>query len=157
MSHAYALLPGEMPVLGQVPRLSDEICRSLLASASSGYLALSQSALPSVVAVTCVLEGDVLVVRAGPGLLGRAPLQPGVVAFATDGASTDGGSRWEVLVQGHCEPTDERLEPKSPPQLTLVDPRLTTVLRVRTELVTGWEYGDRSSVPVGYLDERGDN
>ena len=157
MSHAHALLPGEMPVFGQVPRLSEEICRSFLASASSGYLALSQSALPSVVPVTCVLDGDLLVVRAGPGLLGRAPLQPGVVAFATDGASTDGGSRWEVLVQGHCELTDERFAPKSPPQLTLVDPRLTTVLRVRTELVTGWEYGDRASVSGGYLDARGDN
>jgi hypothetical protein len=157
MSHAHALVPGEMPGFGQVPRLSEETCRSLLASASSGYLALSQSALPSVVPVTCVLDGDLLVVRAGPGLLGRAPLQPGVVAFATDGASTDGGSRWEVLVQGHCELTDERLAPKSPPQLTLVDPRLTTVLRVRTELITGWQYGDGASLPGGYLDRRRDN
>jgi hypothetical protein len=31
------------------------------------------------------------------------------------------------------------------------------VLRVRTELVTGWEYGDRASVSGGYLDARGDN
>lgn len=157
MSHAHALLPGEMPAFGQVPRLSEEICRSLLAGASSGYLALSQSALPSVVPVTCVLAGEFLVVRAGPGLLGRAALQPGVVAFATDGSSTDGGSRWEVLVRGHCELTDESLAPKSPPQLTLVDPRLTSVLRVRTELITGWQYGDRANVPLGCLAERGDN
>jgi hypothetical protein len=157
MSHAHALLPDEMPAFGQLPRLSEEICRSLLAGASSGYLALSQSALPSVVRVTCVLDGELLVVRAGPGLLGRAPLQPGVVAFATDGASSDGGSRWEVLVQGHCELTVERLAQKSPPQLTLVDPRLTTVLRVRTELITGWQYGDRADVSLGSLAERGDN
>jgi hypothetical protein len=157
MSHAHAVLPGGTPGLGQVPRLSDETCRSLLASASAGYLALSQSALPFVVPVTCVIDGDALVVRAGPGLLGRAPLQPGVVAFATDGASTDGGSRWEVLVQGHCELTDECLALKSPPQLTLVDPRLTTVLRVRTELITGWQYGDGAGSSGGYLDRRGDN
>ena len=140
MSHAHALLPGEMPVFGQVPRLSEEICRSLLASASSGYLALSQSALPSVVPVTCVLAGEFLVVRAGPGLLGRAALQPGVVAFATDGSSTDGGSRWEVLVQGHCELTHEGLVLESPPQLTLVEAALTTVLRIRMELIAGWQY-----------------
>jgi hypothetical protein len=107
--------------------------------------------------VACVLDGDILVVRAGPGLLGRAPLQPGVVAFATDGVSSDGGSRWEVLVQGHCELTDERLAPKSPPQLTLLDPRLTTVLRVRTELITGWQYGDRARLSGEYLGRRGDN
>jgi hypothetical protein len=141
MPQAHALVPGEMPAFGQVPRLSYEICRSLLADASSGYLALSQSALPFVVPVTCVLDGDVLVVRAGLGLLGRAPLQPGVVAFETDGESVDGTLRWEVLVQGHCEPTDDSVTPKSPPRLTFVAGRLTTVLRVRMELVTGWRYG----------------
>jgi Pyridoxamine 5'-phosphate oxidase len=157
MPYAHALMPGEMPASGQVPRLSHELCRSLLATASSGYLALSQSALPSVVPVTCVLDGDLLVVRAGLGLLGRAPLQPGVVAFATDGAGIDGASRWEVLVQGHCELTDERLAPKSPPQLTLVDPRLTTVLRVRTELITGWQYGDDARFSGESLGTRRDN
>src|SRR6202453_2112013 len=57
MPYAHALMPGETPASGQVPRLSHELCRSLLATASSGYLALSQSALPSVVPVTCVLDG----------------------------------------------------------------------------------------------------
>jgi hypothetical protein len=141
MPHAHALLPGEVPAFAQVPRLSDQLCRSLLASASSGYMALSRSALPFVVPVTYVLDGDALVVRAGLGLLGKVPLQPGVVAFEAAGASIYGGSRWEVLVQGHCEPTDEGLSPKSPPQLTLVDPNLTTVLRIRMELITGWQYG----------------
>jgi hypothetical protein len=101
---------------------------------------LSQNALPFVVPVTCVIDGDALVVRAGLGLLGKVPLQPGVVAFETGGASIDGRSRWEVLVQGHCELTDEGLVLESPPQLTLVEPRLTTVLRMRMELITGWQY-----------------
>jgi hypothetical protein len=39
----------------------------------------------------------------------------------------------------------------------LVDPRLTTVLRVRTELITGWQYGDGAGLSGGYLDRRGDN
>jgi pyridoxamine 5'-phosphate oxidase-like protein len=141
MSHAKALSPLEVPPHGQVPRLSDERCRFILASASSGYLALSQNALPFVVPVTCVLDGDALVVRAGLGLLGKVPLHPGVVAFETGGASLDGRSRWEVLVQGHCAPTDEGLVSKSPPQLSLVDPGVTRVLRMRTELITGWQYG----------------
>ncbi len=109
MSHAEALLPVEVPEFGQVPHLSDEGCRSLLASASGGHLALSQNALPFVVPVTCVLDGDALLVRAGLGLLGKVPPRPGVVAFETAGASINGGWRWEVLVQGHCESADEGL------------------------------------------------
>jgi hypothetical protein len=156
MSHANALLPLEVPAFGQIPPLSDERCRSILSSASSGYLALSQNALPFVVPVTCVIDGDTLVVRAGLGLLGKVPLQPGVVAFETGGASIDGRSRWEVLVQGHCEVTDERLAPKTPPQLTLVEPSLTTVLRIRMELITGCQYG---TVPpsVAHTGSEGDN
>ena len=142
MSHAKALVPLEVPAFGQVPLLSDERCRAILASVPSGYLALSQNALPFVVPVTCVLDGDVLLVRAGLGLLGRVPVKPGVVAFETAGASIDGRSRWEVLVQGHCELTDERVATKSPPQLALVEPSLTTVLRMRVEVVMGWQYGD---------------
>jgi pyridoxamine 5'-phosphate oxidase-like protein len=148
MSHAKALLPLEVPGFGQVPPLSDERCRSILSSASSGYLALSQNALPFVVPVTCVIDGDALVVRTGLGLLGKVPLQPGVVAFETGGASIDGRSRWEVLVQGHCQLTHEGLVLKNPPQLTLVEPALTTVLRIRMELVTGWQYDAALPSPV---------
>jgi hypothetical protein len=142
MSHVKALVPLEMPAFGQAPRLSEERCRSILASVPSGYLALSQNALPFVVPVTCVFDGDALLVRAGLGLLGKVRLQPGVVAFETGGASIDGRSRWEVMVQGRCELTEEAFEPKRPPQLALVDPSLTTVLRVRIEVLMGWQYGE---------------
>ena len=71
--------------MGKFPTLSDERCRSLLASASSGHLALSRSALPLVVPVTCVLDGDALLVRARLGLVGKVPPRPGVVAFETAG------------------------------------------------------------------------
>jgi hypothetical protein len=151
MSHAQALVPVEVPVFGQVCRLSDECCRSLLASASSGHLALSHSALPLVVPVTCVLDGDALIVRAQLGLVGKVPREPGVVALETAGASSNGAWRWEVLVQGHCELADEGLTPKSPPQLTLVDPSLTTVLRMRMERLYGWHYGtERPSLAHSY-------
>src|SRR5271155_1584268 len=103
MSHAQALVPVEMPVSGQVPGLSDDRCHLLLASASSGHLALSYSALPLIVPVSCVLDADALFVRARLGLIGKVPREPGVVAFETAGASSDGAWRWEVLVQGHCE------------------------------------------------------
>jgi len=156
MSHAQALVPVEVPVFDQVPALSDERCRLFLASASSGHLALSYSALPLILPVSCVLDGDALVVRARLGFVGKVPREPGVVAFETAGASSDGAWRWEVLVQGHCELTEEGVAPKSPPQLTLVDPALTTVLRMRIERLAGWQYGP--SYPSLVPDERkGDN
>lgn len=132
--------PGALSV-GELPRLSAECCRALLGRASSGHLALSQGALPLVVPVTCALDGDALVVRAGLGLLGRVPRHPGIVAFETSGTNPDGTWRWEVLVQGRAEVLTELAGVKAPPQLDLVESGLTTALRISMELVTGWQYG----------------
>ena len=150
--------------LATPPRLSPDRCRSLLAEASDGYLALSQGALPVVLPVTCALDGESLLVRAGPGLLDRLSSQPGVVAFGTtipsdqgpsdqgpsdqgpsdqgpsdQGPSDHGTCRWEILVQGRAERV---CQPASsvPPRFPLINNSLTTVFRVTLELLTGWEY-----------------
>ncbi len=120
-------------------RLGPERCRSLLSEATEGYLALSRDALPIVVPVSCALDADSLLMRAGPGSLDRVTAQPGVVAFGTTIPSTDGTCRWEVLVQGRaelvrCSASDV------PPRLLLTNPALTTVFRLTLELLTGWEY-----------------
>jgi len=131
-----------------LPRLTSQRCRSLLADATLGHLALSQGALPLVVPVACVLDGDRLVVRAGPRLLGRVPLQPGVVAFETAGANHDGTWRWEILVQGRADVLCEASEAMAPPSLPLVGDELTTVLCISMELVTGWQYGELSKAGI---------
>jgi hypothetical protein len=94
----------------------------------AGYLALSQGALPIVVPVSCALDGDSLLVRAGPDLVGRVPLQPGIVAFGTTMTSLDESSRWEVVSR------------TVPPPLSHVDDASTAVLRISLELLTGWQY-----------------
>lgn len=139
-----ALLPLEtyetVPGFGAVPRLGPERCRSLLAGALAGHLALSHGALPLVVPATCALDGDNLFVRVGLGWLSRSPLQPGVVAFQTSSTSFDQNWRWEVVVQGLAEV----LVPPavtSPPPLPLIGNELTAVLRIRVQLMTGWQYG----------------
>jgi len=107
-------------------------------------LALSQGALPLVVPVTCAVDGDDLLVRAGLGLIGKVPAQPGVVAFQTEGTSPGGSWWWEILVQGRAEVLDERRPGaggKLPPPLPLVDQSMTTSLRIRMELFTGRQYG----------------
>jgi Pyridoxamine 5'-phosphate oxidase len=123
-------------------RLSPEDCRALLGRVSTGHVALSQGALPIVVAVTCALEsdGEHLLVRAGHGLTGSVPLKAGVVAFETAGPGNEGNQRWEVIVQGRAELIDEDLAVDLPPQISLVRPELTTALRISTERVTGWCY-----------------
>lgn len=132
----------------QSPRLTPEVCRLLLAAATGGHLALSQGALPLVVPVTCAVDGEDLLVRAGLGLIGKVPAQPGVVAFQTEGTSPDGSSWWEILVQGRAEVLDERrLGPggKFPPPLPLVDQGMTAALRISMELFTGRQYGSTSA------------
>jgi uncharacterized protein len=126
-------------------RLSAERCRALLARSSSGHLALSQGALPLVVPVRYALDGEQLLLRAGPFLIVRAPL-PGVVAFHAGGSTLSDDCMWEIMVQGRGEVTDDVPGPNSPPQLPFVAARLTTVLRISTELMTGWQYGDGAAV-----------
>jgi hypothetical protein len=106
----------------------------------AGYLALSQGALPIVVPVSCALDGDSLLVRAGPDLVGRVPLQPGIVAFGTTMTSLDESSRWEVLVRGRAEIEHCTLHRAIPPPLSHVDAGSTAVLRISLELLTGWRY-----------------
>jgi hypothetical protein len=89
------------------------------------------------------VEGDNLLVRAGLGLIGKVPAQPGVVAFQTEGGSPDGSARWEVLVQGRAEVLDESrpgAEGKLPPPLPMVAQSMTAALRIRMELFTGRQY-----------------
>ena len=135
------LYTGEAPAAPQVP---SGRCLQLLAGATSGYLALSQGALPLVVPVTCALDGGRLLVRAGLGLLGRTSSPPGVVAFHTSVTSPDGGTRWEVLVQGRAEIyAGSSLAMRSgpvPPAPALVAEEATVVLSISIELVTGREY-----------------
>jgi hypothetical protein len=44
------------------------------------------------------------------------------------------------MVQGRAEASDERHIADEPPHMTLVDDGFTTVLRIRTEVLRGWEY-----------------
>jgi nitroimidazol reductase NimA-like FMN-containing flavoprotein (pyridoxamine 5'-phosphate oxidase superfamily) len=126
--------------LAMPPRLTPERCRSLLSDVKEGYLALSRGALPVVLPVSCALDGETLLVRAGPGSLDRVTAQAGVVAFAATIPVDEVASRCEVLVQGRAEVVRA---PASdvPPGLPLVNSGLTTVFRVTLERLTGWQYG----------------
>ena len=130
-------------VLGaEAPSLDAERCYALLRGAVAGHLALSQGALPLVLPVTCALDGENLLVRAGRGHLWPGLLEPGIVAFQTAATSLDQSWRWEVLVRGPAHVVDGGVPPgQRPPNLPLIGQDLTTILQVRMDLVTGWKYG----------------
>ena len=136
-----------LPGFGGIPRLSARRCRELLAGAVGGHLALSLGALPLVVPVTCALDGDYLLVRAGRAWLARASFEPGVVAFQTASTSFNQASRWEVVVQGRAEVLVLPAQGDLPPPLPLIPNELTTVLRISMEIVTGWRYGAPPMTP----------
>jgi hypothetical protein len=133
--------PTEPPGDGlALSRLGTERCRHLIGDAVSGHLALSCAALPLVAPVTCAVDGDYLLVRAGLGSIGHATVQPGVVAFETSSTSFDQTSRWEVMVRGRAEVVGGT-GPDVPPPLWLIDHEETMVLRIMMELLTGLQYG----------------
>jgi hypothetical protein len=102
---------------------------------------MSRGALPLVVPVSCTLVGDYLLVRAALGWLNSSSFEPGVVAFAISGSSMDQSRRWEVQVRGRAEVVPFVVGTAGPPPLPLVENERTTVFRISTELLAGWQHG----------------
>ncbi|SNS11049.1 Pyridoxamine 5'-phosphate oxidase [Geodermatophilus saharensis] len=78
--------------------LSDEECRRLVAGARVGHLAFTRDALPAVVPVRYVVDGDRLAVPAHPGDDHLLPHRGGVVVLCVD--QFDGDHGWAVSVVG---------------------------------------------------------
>ncbi|MCB1006707.1 MAG: pyridoxamine 5'-phosphate oxidase family protein [Acidimicrobiales bacterium] len=75
-------------------------CLALLRSVPIGRIGMSMHALPVVLPVNFVVDGDEIVVRTAPGTkLGEA-MAGSVVAFEADAFDDVSHSGWSVLVQG---------------------------------------------------------
>jgi nitroimidazol reductase NimA-like FMN-containing flavoprotein (pyridoxamine 5'-phosphate oxidase superfamily) len=83
-----------------VEELTPHACRSLLARHSFGRVGLSVDALPVVLPVNYVLDGDRIVLRSGTGSKLTAALREAVVCFEIDEVDQAGGAGWSVLVTG---------------------------------------------------------
>lgn len=75
-------------------------CLDLLRSAHIGRVATTIGALPVVVPVTYVTDGDTIVFAAGEHTKLAAATRNQVVAFEVDHLNGDGG--WSVLATGHA-------------------------------------------------------
>jgi hypothetical protein len=94
--------------------LDRDECLRLLATATMGRVALSVRALPVILPVRFVLDGDRILVRTHPGSTLATATRDSVVAFEADSATTD-ESGWSVLVTGVARHLDDPNEGGSDP------------------------------------------
>ena len=90
--------------------LSRPECLRLLATAHIGRIGLSMGALPVVLPVNFVLDGESVVFRTSEGAKQQAAVSNTVVAFEVDHVNPLYHSGWSVLVTGVAKLVTDRLE-----------------------------------------------
>lgn len=96
-------------------------CLALLATVSVGRVGISSSALPAIIPVNFILNGNDILFRTVPGKILHAAHTAAVVAFEADQLGSATAESWSVLARGIAEevtdPTQraelERLVPTS--------------------------------------------
>ena len=125
--------------------LGDAECRALLAAASVGRVGLSIDALPVVVPVNFVLDGDRIVFRTGTGAKLQQALEGAVVCFEVDDVDRLYHSGWSVLATGHAaEITDEAdlVRVRTLPLRSWAHVDGEHFVEIRIELLSGRRLGD---------------
>jgi nitroimidazol reductase NimA-like FMN-containing flavoprotein (pyridoxamine 5'-phosphate oxidase superfamily) len=88
--------------------LDREACLQLLATASLGRIGVSAGALPTILPVNFLFDGDRILVRTSPGTKLDAAACGAVVAFEVDDFDPMYHSGWSVVITGPAqELTDE--------------------------------------------------
>ncbi|MGQ0824488.1 MAG: pyridoxamine 5'-phosphate oxidase family protein [Actinomycetota bacterium] len=85
-------------------------CLRLLAGATLGRLAVSSGALPVILPVNFVLDGDRILIRTSPGSKLHAATNNAVVAFEVDSVDTFSHTGWSVSVTGIASEVTDTLE-----------------------------------------------
>ena len=87
--------------------LDVEECRRLLSSVSVGRVGVTMGALPTVLPVNFLFDGDRILVRSGEGTKLAAALRGTVVAFEVDEFDPVDHSGWSVVVTGVSRVVDD--------------------------------------------------
>lgn len=87
--------------------LDVEECRWLLSSVSVGRVGVTMGALPTVLPVNFLLDGDRILIRSGEGTKLSAALRGTVVAFEVDEFDPVDHSGWSVVVTGVARVVDD--------------------------------------------------
>ena len=89
--------------------LDREECLRLLARADTGRIALTVRALPAILPVRFVLDGERIVIRTGAESTLAGATRSAVVAFEAEGRDDGPAQEWSVVATGlACHVTDER-------------------------------------------------
>jgi nitroimidazol reductase NimA-like FMN-containing flavoprotein (pyridoxamine 5'-phosphate oxidase superfamily) len=92
--------------------LSEDECRSLLASSAFGRLAVVDEGQPIVLPVNYAYTDDGIVIHTNPGVKLDAGAQRRV-AFEIDEIDADRRTGWSVLVKGHAFDATETIDDRS--------------------------------------------
>ena len=120
--------------------LGRDECLRLLSSAVIGRLGLSSGALPVVLPVNFLLDGDRVLIRTSPGTKLDRALAGAVVAFEVDDVDPFAHRGWSVLVTGTATTVDDAQELSRIRRLPLAHWAPGTadhVVAISVELVTG--------------------
>lgn len=90
--------------------LERDECVRRLRSVPIARIALSMQALPVILPVNFVVDGDEIVIRTNLGSKAEAALQGTVVALEVDEYDTIGHTGWSVLVRGRTRLVDDPVE-----------------------------------------------
>lgn len=120
--------------------LDAEECIRLLGTRTLGRIGVSIDALPAVLPVNYVMDGDHVVIRTSRGTKLSAATRHNIVAFEVDDIDPATGIGWSVMVRGLAR------EISDPPRLALaqsaelanwLDPERSRHVSVSTDLVSG--------------------
>jgi uncharacterized protein len=89
---------------------SREQCLALVASVSIGRVVYTDQALPAVVPMNFVLDGDEVVIHTGSGSTLVAAIRNAVVAFQVDDFDSDTTTGWSVTITGRARLVDDEEE-----------------------------------------------
>lgn len=115
-------------------------CLRLLASATLGRIAVSSGALPVILPVNFLLDGDQVLIRTSPGSKLEMAAKNAVVAFEVDHVDAFSHTGWSVSVTGTArEVTDaaDLARIRALPLAYWAPAPAQDVIRVSTDLVSG--------------------
>lgn len=121
--------------------LERDECVRRLASATIGRVGVSSGALPVVLPVNFLLDGDRILLRSGAGTKLSAALRDTVVAFEVDDFDPVDHSGWSVVVTGVSRVIDDEDELRRIESAPLAHwaPSNGHVVAISTDLITGRE------------------
>jgi nitroimidazol reductase NimA-like FMN-containing flavoprotein (pyridoxamine 5'-phosphate oxidase superfamily) len=128
-----------VPTDNALRALSENECRSLLATQCLGRIGLSVGALPAIYPVAYRMEGGGIVVRPGDRSELLTASHGGVVGFEVDRVDPDGGPGWSVLVVGLAK----RVRADRSPSSVADDREHEFLLRIEPALISGRQIATR--------------